>query len=393
VAIAVAVVAVELGLLALIARAGPPPGFATPDRISTVLVLAQGVALVWRRRSPLPMFGVVLVANTAFYVLDYPLTSYDFGLGVALFSVAAYGSRRTSILACATVFVLWAGLWLAGEGAVFRTLNFLGLTTLLFFASAMWVWGRYVRARRAEFAAHAERAQREREEQARRAVAEERARIARELHDVVAHHMSVMVIQAGAARQLLDQRPERARTALAAVEEAGRQGLTAMPGLLRALRGGSGAGAVPAPQPTVAELDALAAQVTSAGLPVAVRTEGRPRPLPPGIDLSAYRIVQEALTNTRKHAGAAHAEVVLRFDPGVLTVRVTDDGHGGLGQGWSGEAPGGHGLLGMRERVEVFGGELRAGARPEGGYEVEARFPLPPAAARPAERARAEGER
>ncbi len=198
----------------------------------------------------------------------------------------------------------------------------------------------------------------------------ERTRIARELHDVVAHHMSVMVIQAGAARQLLGERPEDARRALAAVEEAGRQGLSAMPGLLRALRP-EGNGGVRAPQPTLDELDELVAQLRVAGLPVDVRLDGTPRPLPPGVDLSAYRVVQEALTNTRKHAGPARAEVVIRYDPTALEVAITDDGYGLV------DGPrAGHGLLGMRERVAVFGGELHTGSRPEGGYAVTARFPL-----------------
>lgn len=343
--LAAAVVAVELGLLAVIARQGVAPPFAPPDRLTVLLVGVQGLALTWRRRYPLAVFGLVLLANTAYYVLDYPLTGYDFGLGIAIFSTAG------------------------GAGAVFAGMPFLGLTSLLFFASGMWVWGRYMRARRMEFAAHAERAERQRVDQADRAVAAERARIARELHDVVAHHMSVMVIQAGAAGQLLDQQPERARDALAAVQDAGRQGLSAMPGLLRALRA-NGDGATRVPQPTLRELEALLAQVRTSGLPVDARVEGTPRPLPPGIDLSAYRIVQEALTNTRKHAGPARAEVVVSYGTDELTVTVTDDGHGASTDG------GGYGLVGMRERVGLFGGKLRAGTRPDGGYAVSARFPL-----------------
>jgi signal transduction histidine kinase len=228
------------------------------------------------------------------------------------------------------------------------------------------------RAYTAELEARAERAERDREEQTRRAVAAERARIARELHDVVAHHIGVVVIQAGAGRRLLDSDLEQTRSALVAVEDAGRRALTAMPSLLRALRSDQ-ADETRAPQPTLDDLDELVAQVTAAGLPVEVRIEGAMRPLPAGVDLSAYRIVQEALTNTLKHAGAARAHVTVCYELHVLTVTVVDDGVGG----WPSDATGsGHGLVGMRERAMLFGGQLRAGPRLEGGFRVAVRFPL-----------------
>jgi signal transduction histidine kinase len=241
--------------------------------------------------------------------------------------------------------------------------------------AGVWMWGRYVRMRRAyaaELEARAERAERDREAEARRAVAAERARIARELHDVVAHHVSVTVVQAGAARQLLDTDPGRARSALVAIEEAGRRALTAMPSLLRALRADE-ADETRAPQPTLSDLDGLVGSVTAAGLPVRLRIEGRRRPLPAGVDLSAYRIVQEALTNTLKHAGPAHAEVAVCYGREALELRVVDDGDGALRPAAAGS---GHGLVGMRERVALFGGQLHAGPRPEGGYQVVARLPL-----------------
>jgi signal transduction histidine kinase len=206
-------------------------------------------------------------------------------------------------------------------------------------------------------------------------VAAERARIARELHDVVAHHLSVMVIQAGAARRLLDVEPEQTRAALAAIEDAGRQGLGAMPGLLQALRDDGQADTL-APQPTLRELDALVAQVQAAGLPVALRIEGTPRPLPAAVDLSAYRVAQEALTNTLKHAGPARAELLVRYGRDTLEITAIDNGDGGEPTANGPGHPGGQGLVGMRERVGLFGGELRAGARPEGGFGVWARFPL-----------------
>jgi signal transduction histidine kinase len=207
-------------------------------------------------------------------------------------------------------------------------------------------------------------------------VAAERARIARELHDVVAHHLSVMVIQAGAARRLLDVQPEQTRAALAAIEDAGRQGLEAMPGLLRALRNEEQLDTL-APQPTLGELDALVAQVQAAGLPVELRIEGTPRPLPAAVDLSAYRVAQEALTNTLKHAGPAHAQLLVRYGRDALEITAVDNGSGVEPAVNGSGHRGGQGLVGMRERVSLFGGELRAGARPEGGFAVWARFPLP----------------
>jgi signal transduction histidine kinase len=206
-------------------------------------------------------------------------------------------------------------------------------------------------------------------------VAAERTRIARELHDVVAHHLSVMVIQAGAARRLLDVEPEQTRAALAAIEDSGRQGLGAMPGLLRALRDDQ-QGDDLAPQPTLGDLDGLVAQVQAAGLPVALRIEGTPRPLPAAVDLSAYRVAQEALTNTLKHAGPAHAELIVHYGQDALEVTAVDDGYGGEPTANGPGHPGGQGLVGMRERVSLFGGELQVRSRPDGGFAVCARFPL-----------------
>jgi signal transduction histidine kinase len=226
--------------------------------------------------------------------------------------------------------------------------------------------------RTAELTARAERAERERETEARAAAAEERARIAREMHDVVAHSLSVMVVQAGAAEAMLDADPERARRPLAAVQQTGRSALTELRRMLGVLREMADEGPGLAPQPGLSALDELARQVREAGLPVNVRVEGEPRPLPPGIDLSAYRIVQEGLTNALKHAGPATAEVVVRYGPRELELVVRDDGRG---RGPSANG-GGHGLLGMRERVALYGGDLTAGPRPEGGFALAARLPL-----------------
>jgi signal transduction histidine kinase len=374
----VAVAAVQLLMLGLGVNQGGPVPYTKPNALTVLLILAQGLPLAWRRRRPLLVFAVVLAANTAYYAIGFPPSQFDFGLPIALFTVAAERSQRVSLLACLAILLLFLAEWLADVGVYWTNASWVLLVYLLFFFSAVWAWGRYVRMRRAytaELAIRAERAERDREQEARRAVAAERARIARELHDVVAHHLSVMVIQAGAARRLLDVEPEQTRVALAAIEGAGRQGLGAMPGLLRALRDDGHADTL-APPPTLQELDALVARVQAAGLPVALRIEGTPRPLPAAVDMSAYRVAQEALTNTLKHAGPARAELVVRYGRDTLEVTAVDDGDGTEPLGDGPGHRGGQGLVGMRERVSLFGGELQAGARPEGGFAVRARFPL-----------------
>lgn len=242
-----------------------------------------------------------------------------------------------------------------------------------------WVIGYVVynhRRRTAELVERAERLEREQATEARAAVAEERARIAREMHDVVAHSLSVMVVQAEAAEAMLEVDPQRAHRPLAAVQDTGRAALADLRRMLGALRQADADGPDMAPQPGLAGLEALADHVRDAGLPVDLRVEGDPRPLPPGIDLSAYRIVQEGLTNVLKHAGPARAEVVVSYGPDEIALRVTDDGVGPPGDGRNG----GHGLVGMRERVAVYGGELTAGPRPAParGFALSARLPLEP---------------
>jgi signal transduction histidine kinase len=214
------------------------------------------------------------------------------------------------------------------------------------------------------------RAEREREERARLAVADERARIARELHDVVGHSVSVMTVQASAVRRLLEPDQEKEREALLVVEQTGREALAEMRRMVGVLRRPEEAPAL-APQPSLDHLDKLIAQAREAGLPVVLQIEGKPEPLPAGIDLTAYRLVQEGLTNALKHARAQHAEVLVRYSDGHVELTVSDDGPGG-GDG----DKGGHGLVGMRERVSVYGGELEAGPRPEGGYRLRAKLPI-----------------
>jgi signal transduction histidine kinase len=205
---------------------------------------------------------------------------------------------------------------------------------------------------------------------AREAVAEERARIAREMHDSVAHSVSVMVLQAGAAEQVLAVSPDRARESLQTIQDIGREAIVELRRMLGLLRDPVEDASL-APQPSVGRLDTLFGQVRAAGLPVELTIEGQPRRLPPGVDRSAYRIVQEGLTNALKHAGPAHASVTLRYGDRALELEVLDDGRGATDANG-----GGFGLIGMRERAALYGGELDAGARPGGGYALRARLPL-----------------
>jgi signal transduction histidine kinase len=243
-----------------------------------------------------------------------------------------------------------------------------------------WVIGDNIRTRRAylaELEARAARLEREREERDARAVIEERARIARELHDVIAHNVSVMVVQASAGDELFETDPARARESLRSVASTGRAALTELRRLLGVIRAEEERETGPsyAPQPGIAYLDDLVRQVQETGLAVELSVLGRPRALPEGVGLCAYRIVQEALTNTLKHAEATSAQVSVRYVEDALELQVLDDGRGASPA--NGDSHAGHGLIGMRERVALFGGELTA--RPRGadqGYEVRARLPL-----------------
>ena len=221
-------------------------------------------------------------------------------------------------------------------------------------------------------AQHAALLERERELRAHEAVAEERARIARELHDLVAHNVSVMVVQAGAERHALPEDQASTREALSSIEQSGRQALAEARRLLGMLRP-NGVHEELAPQPSIDQIDFLVEQIERAGLPVKLDVEGEPVALPAGVDLCAYRVVQEGLTNALKHAGPAHAEVLLRYTPTQLEVHVRDDGPGAAEPNSDGA---GHGLIGMRERVALYGGQIHTGPRDGGGFEISAHIPV-----------------
>jgi signal transduction histidine kinase len=280
---------------------------------------------------------------------------------LAIYSAAAHTSGRRTLVAGGMVVGLYVTAFVSdGTGINADTVVFY---TLL--VSTPWAAGRAVRQRRMK-----DRELEREKGRAAAAIVEERARIARELHDVVAHSISVMILQARGGRRVLDSDPADARDAFGVIEWTGQQALDEMRRLVGMLR--SGDETLPlAPQPSLKELETLVEQVRAAGLPVHVEVEGEPRDLPPGVDLSAFRIVQEALTNALKHAGPARARVVLRYRTDELELEVLDDG-----PGTGDDAGSGYGLVGMRERVTVYGGELQAGRRPGGGYALRVRLPI-----------------
>jgi signal transduction histidine kinase len=333
------------------------------------LMLLVPLALIWRARYPLAVMAVNIAAWVAIDLYtpanEDPLT-LAITLAVAVYSVGAHTRGRRAVLGAALVaaMALLATIVDWNEGSLLDLVG--NFTFFMGIFGGTWLAGRAIRRRRGR--------ERdlivEQEERARAAVLEERTRIARELHDVVAHAISVIVLQARGARHALDGEPQDARGALDAIEQTATQALREMRRLLGMLRADDEEVAL-APQPSLAQLETLVAHVREAGLPVDVRVEGTPRELAPGVDLSAFRIVQEALTNALKHAGPAQAQVLVRYGEDVLEIEVADSGGGALNGGG-----GGHGLPGMRERVAVFGGELESGPRSEGGYAVRARLPL-----------------
>lgn len=381
--IALTTLALTIGAAA-IRPAGTAPG------ISLVAVAAAAGpcgALVVRRRWPL---GVLAISIGAWLIAAYADERMPgvFPIAVALYTVALRCGRMWAVTAWAIVTALVTAF---GPPFATRPANLIELLPFgLLMGSALGattLYGLYQATRRAHVIALEERArrlERERTLVAAQAVAEERIRIAHELHDVVAHHVSVMVIQAGAAGEVLSLDAGAARETIESVRRTGREALTELRRLLDVLRADEPAPSDDrAPQPGLAGLDALVERVAAAGLEVGVFVSGPEVPLPAGIDLSAYRIVQEALTNALRHGGAgAHARVLIEHLPGEVRIEVVDDGRGAAPEGRrapAGEcapvAPG-HGLIGMRERAAAFGGEVIAGPGPAGGYRVTARLPI-----------------
>jgi signal transduction histidine kinase len=369
---ALIVVGIGIGLAAAVHDVHTKNGPQGPLWFDVIAAVAIPATLLFRRRFPFgaPAAAAVLIAASSFVDEKFiPNAFIPLLVGIAgnvLF--AQLPERRQAIvgyvLTVAVVGIVdhndprgHIGNWI-WISAIF------GIAWLVGFAFSG-------ASRQAEEAKErARRAEREREERARLAVSEERARIARELHDVVGHSVSVMTVQASAVRRLLEPDQERERAALLVVEQTGREALAEMRRMVGVLRRPEEAPAL-APQPSLEQLERLIEQAREAGLPVELRIEGDPKQLPTGVDLTAYRLVQEGLTNALKHAQAQRAEVVVRYSDGHVELTVSDDGPGG-GDG----DKGGHGLVGMRERVSVYGGEFEAGPRVGGGYRLRARLPV-----------------
>jgi signal transduction histidine kinase len=369
----IAAVFVVLGLASTAGRGSVTKADYRPgDAWSVLLVLLATVPFVFRRRAPLAVLLVTSAAVTVIVAIGANQGLTPIFLLVAAATVGARCSLRTTVIGAVAVLVCLVVL-LATDAPDFDAGSFASNAALF---ATMFMFGVILRTRRERIAAYEERAramEREKEEEARRAVADERLHIARELHDVVAHSMGVIAVQASVGEHVIDGNPEEAKRALHAISEVSRSTLTEIRRMLGALRETDDETASYAPAPGLDELDRLVRELDGAGVPVEVSYEGTRAELPRGVDLTAYRIVQEALTNVLKHAGRARARVQVRYEPGALGLEILDDGRGVNGRA---EASGsGHGLVGMRERVAVYGGTLEAGPRVGGGFRVAVRLP------------------
>lgn len=369
------------------------------DAFGVLICLALAVGVLVRRYIPLPAAVLVAVGSYLTGLLGYGSIGPTVAMLVVVYAAGVYGLFGPGLLAM--LIVLLSSLaysFTAGmpEDPQYQSGMYISLGSSVLAVAGAWAVGLAIRRRRVytrELEARANRLERTREAEVRAALAEERARIARELHDVVAHHVSVMTVQAAGARRSLRRDPERSEQALSAIETTGRSAMIDMRRIVGVLRLSEIAGEEPAeraPQPEVADLEELRDIISSAGLPIELNVNGEIDQLPTGLAITVFRIVQEALTNIMKHAGPSTARVSIRCGTHQVVVQVIDDGQGdgqtdGQREGQGDDAierrnrPG-HGLLGMRERVALYGGTLHVGPRPGGGFEVRARIPLDPSA-------------
>ncbi|RPK94701.1 sensor histidine kinase [Streptomyces sp. ADI98-10] len=355
--------------------------------VAVPVVLGLSTVVALRRKAPEKMLLLAILVGVVQLVFDVRPGIGNFAMLVITYTVATVGERWASRLAlvCSLSAAALSQLrWEAEPGGSWPQVIFVTVIMTVPFVLA-WVLGDSLRTRRAYFDQLEERAarlEREREAQSKVAVAAERARIARELHDVVAHNVSVMVVQADGAAYVMDAAPDQAKQALETISSTGRQALAEMRRLLGVLRTGDAPESGEyVPQPDVEQIEDLVEQVRQTGLEVDFKVEGTPRPLPSGVELTAYRVVQEALTNTRKHGGPdAGASVRLVYFDDGLGLLIEDDGRGAAHELYEdGGADGaGHGMIGMRERVGMVGGTLDAGPRPGGGFRISALLPLKP---------------
>ncbi|REE97946.1 sensor histidine kinase [Thermomonospora umbrina] len=354
-----------------------PPPYGREDEIPewtyVVLVVCLLLPLIWRRRWPVRVFGVIALVSFVQWAFGVEIVPANFGVLIAMYTVAANCPFRWGAAAGAI------GVVGAGMATIRYTVHGQDLLAVFISQAAtvggIWILGIYISTRRAYLRSLEERAarlERERDTQVQIAMASERARIARELHDVVAHNVSVIVVQADGASFAIETDTERAKRALETISSTGRLALAEMRRLLGVLREGDDGGTY-APQPGVEQLTDLVEQIRGAGLPLDFLVDGVPAELPPGLQLTVFRIVQEALTNTLKHGGpGVSARVRLHYGDEAIEVTITDDGRGAA----AADDGLGHGLAGMRERASVYGGDVRAGPRAGGGYVVVARLPI-----------------
>lgn len=354
------------------------PGERAADGLAYALVIAGSASLVWRRRTPIAVLAIVTAVLITFWLRDHGALLAVLGLP-ALYAVAAHAEHRRRAwwavgIACVSL-MLAASVSVLDRPDGFASLRALSIVAFLIGAIAAGVVIRnreriFVDTERRAAAAEADRLA-----EANRAVIRERSRIAREMHDVVAHGMSVVAVQAAAGQEIVHADPDKAAEVFARIESVGRESLTELRRMLGILRDTDDVDASLSPQPGIADIAAAVAESAATGVPTQLVIDGRQRAVAPGIELAAFRIVQEALTNVRKHAGgSASATVRISYETHVLVVEVTDDGRGAV-TSLSGVGTG-SGLIGMRERVEVYGGELTSGPRVGGGYGVRAILPI-----------------
>jgi len=359
-------------------------GQLVPYSVAVLLTLLLILPLVLRRRFPIAVLLFIAAIEICYRLLYIPEPRYTaYTVLFAIASAAAFGNRRWRTWAIAAVVViemfLILYLTLFTESGWFKGTilsQFLQLLLNMFLFGAAWWIGEVFHSRRereADLEERTEQLKLEREENARRAVLEERVRIARELHDVIAHHVSVMGVQAGAARKVLGKQPDKVQEALSIIETSSRQAINELHQLLGFLRQKSQVDGI-SPQPSLKQLDVLVKEMDKSGLPVEVKIIGKERSIPESVDLSAYRIIQEALTNSLKHAGPAKATVTIEYSNNMMELDISDDGQGKTSNNRS--KSGDRGIIGMKERVNLHGGEIETGNAKGGGFFVKVKLPL-----------------